>query len=100
VHRLWPQPSVLDLDDAALAAHYAWPETRAVPYVRVNFVSSLDGAVTVDGRTAAPVTLGRGSATVAFNGGPDEALLLPRGDYAGKFAPGADNSHLFDGVYD
>ena len=51
MHRLWPQPSVLDLDDAALAAHYAWPETRAVPYVRVNFVSSLDGAVTVDGRS-------------------------------------------------
>ena len=60
----------------------------------------VNGAVTVDGRTAAPVTLGRGSVTVAFNGGPDEALLLPRGDYAGKFAPGADNSHLFDGVYD
>ena len=51
MHRLWPQPSVLDLDDAALAAHYAWPETRAVPYVRVNFVSSLDGAATVDGRS-------------------------------------------------
>jgi len=51
VHRLWPQPSATDLDDAALAAHYAWPEARAVPYVRVNFVASLDGAVTVDGRS-------------------------------------------------
>jgi 5-amino-6-(5-phosphoribosylamino)uracil reductase len=51
VHRIWPQPSVPDLDDAGLAAHYAWPEPRAVPYVRVNFVSSLDGAVTVDGRS-------------------------------------------------
>ena len=51
VHRLWPQPPHLDdLDDAALAAHYAWPEARAVPYVRVNFVASLDGAVTVDGQ--------------------------------------------------
>ena len=60
----------------------------------------VNGAVTVDGRTAAPVTLGRGSVTVAFNGGPDEALLLPRGDYAGTFAPGADNPRLFDGVYD
>ena len=36
------------LDDAALAAHYAYPDVDA-PYVRVNFVSSLDGAVTVDG---------------------------------------------------
>jgi 5-amino-6-(5-phosphoribosylamino)uracil reductase len=51
VHRLWPQPHLDDLDDAALAAHYAWPEARAVPVVRVNFVASLDGAVTVDGRS-------------------------------------------------
>ena len=52
MHRLWPQPHAADLDDAALAAHYAWPETpRGAPYVRVNFVSSLDGAVTVDGRS-------------------------------------------------
>jgi 5-amino-6-(5-phosphoribosylamino)uracil reductase len=51
VHRLWPTPQLDDLDDAALAAHYAWPEARAVPYVRVNFVASLDGAVTVDGRS-------------------------------------------------
>ena len=52
MHRLWPQPSATDLDDAALAAHYAWPDTpRAAPYVRVNFVASLDGAVTVDGRS-------------------------------------------------
>lgn len=36
------------LDDAALAAHYAYPEVDA-SYVRVNFVSSLDGAVSVDG---------------------------------------------------
>ena len=51
MHRLWPQPSATDLDNAALAAHYAWPEARAVPYVRVNFVASLDGAVSVDGRS-------------------------------------------------
>ena len=60
MHRLWPQPSATGLDggalddaelDATLAAHYAWPEKRAVPYVRVNFVSSLDGAVTVDGQS-------------------------------------------------
>jgi riboflavin-specific deaminase-like protein len=58
VHRLWPQPHLDDLDDAALAAHYSWPEKRAVPYVRVNFVASLDGAVTVDGRSG-----GLGNAT-------------------------------------
>lgn len=38
-------------DDAALAALYAYPEDLAAPFVRVNFVSSADGAVTVDGRS-------------------------------------------------
>jgi riboflavin biosynthesis pyrimidine reductase len=40
-----------DLDDDALVAHYAYPEELAAPCVRVNFVSSADGAVTVDGRS-------------------------------------------------
>jgi riboflavin biosynthesis pyrimidine reductase len=39
------------LDDDALAAHYAYPAGPAAPCVRVNFVSSADGAVTVDGRS-------------------------------------------------
>ena len=34
-----------------LAAHYAYPDDLAAPHVRVNFVSSTDGAVTVDGRS-------------------------------------------------
>jgi len=40
-----------DLDDDALAARYAYPEELAAPCIRVNFVSSADGAVTVDGRS-------------------------------------------------
>ena len=51
VKRLWPLPLLDDVDDAALDAHYAWPEGTAAPSVRVNFVSSVDGAVTVDGRS-------------------------------------------------
>lgn len=43
--RIWPLPAV---DDPALVEHYAHPDVDA-PYVRVNFVSSLDGAVSVDG---------------------------------------------------
>ncbi|GAA3230542.1 pyrimidine reductase family protein [Pseudonocardia petroleophila] len=43
--RIWPLPAV---DDPALVDHYAYPDVDA-PYVRVNFVSSLDGAVSVDG---------------------------------------------------
>jgi 5-amino-6-(5-phosphoribosylamino)uracil reductase len=38
-------------DVDALAAHYAYPDDLTAPYVRVNFVSSADGAVAVDGRS-------------------------------------------------
>ncbi len=51
VRRLWPLPLLDEVDDAALAAHYAWPDASATPSVRVNFVSSVDGAVAVDGRS-------------------------------------------------
>ena len=37
------------LDDAAIADHYARGNTA--PWLRVNFVSSIDGAVTVDGKS-------------------------------------------------
>lgn len=40
-----------DLDAAALAALYAYPEPLGGPFVRVNFVSSIDGAAAVDGRS-------------------------------------------------
>lgn len=53
MHQLWPSEVNLEgLDDAALAAIYAYPTDLRVPYVRVNFVTSLDGAVSVDGRSA------------------------------------------------
>ncbi|MFF0544605.1 pyrimidine reductase family protein [Nocardia thailandica] len=38
-----------DLDDDALARAYAYPRQLAVPWVRANFVSSVDGAVTGEG---------------------------------------------------
>jgi riboflavin biosynthesis pyrimidine reductase len=50
VHRLLPAPAQ-DLDDGALAGHYAYPDGRTAPWVRVNFVSSVDGAVSVEGRS-------------------------------------------------
>ncbi len=46
VLRLWPDPDGRPLDDAALAAQYP---RAAGPCLRVNFVTSLDGAVTLDG---------------------------------------------------
>lgn len=40
-------------DDDALAAAYAWPAQAASrPVVRANMVTSLDGAISVDGRSA------------------------------------------------
>ncbi|WP_181779668.1 pyrimidine reductase family protein [Pseudonocardia pini] len=41
-----------DLTDADLTEPYAYPPDLDRPWVRVNFVSSLDGAVSVDGRSA------------------------------------------------
>jgi riboflavin biosynthesis pyrimidine reductase len=46
---LAPGPGTGDLDAAALREHYAYPEGLSAPWVRVNFVSSIDGAVSVDG---------------------------------------------------
>ncbi|MGW4365788.1 pyrimidine reductase family protein [Nocardia takedensis] len=39
-----------DLDEAALRVLYAYPEPLTTPWIRVNFVSSVDGAMT-DGST-------------------------------------------------
>jgi riboflavin-specific deaminase-like protein len=48
-----PGPVPADaLDDAQLAARYAYPADLGAPFVRANFVASADGAVSVDGRSA------------------------------------------------
>jgi len=44
----WVEP---DVDDASLADHYSAGTAAARHWLRVNFVSSVDGAVTVDGRS-------------------------------------------------
>ncbi|WP_433537719.1 pyrimidine reductase family protein [Micromonospora sp. CA-249363] len=49
IRRIWPEPSAEPLDDAALTGLYSRADQ---PRLRVNFVSSLDGAVTVDGFSA------------------------------------------------
>lgn len=40
------------LDDEQLADRYAYPANLAAPFVRVNFVASADGAMSIDGRSA------------------------------------------------
>ncbi|MGN9776577.1 pyrimidine reductase family protein [Micromonospora sp. H33] len=49
ISALWPEPSAGPLDDAAIAARYGRADH---PHLRVNFVSSIDGAVAVDGYSA------------------------------------------------
>lgn len=39
--------------DSQLAEHYAYPENLSSCWVRANFISSLDGAATADGRSGA-----------------------------------------------
>ncbi|MGV8847265.1 pyrimidine reductase family protein [Tessaracoccus sp.] len=48
IDRLWPDPAT-DLDDGALLEAYPFPAGRV--WLRMNFVSSLDGAATSDGRS-------------------------------------------------
>ncbi len=48
--RLWPVDDAPQVGDTReLEAFYAFPESPDRPWLRVNFVSSLDGAVTVGG---------------------------------------------------
>ncbi|MDA3649521.1 pyrimidine reductase family protein [Saccharopolyspora indica] len=57
VDELWPLDGARRVDDE-LERFYAFPEQLDRPWVRVNFVSSLDGAVTVHGSSrglSAPV---------------------------------------------
>jgi riboflavin biosynthesis pyrimidine reductase len=48
LHRLWPDPSPGPLTEDDLLASYR-PADHDRPFLRVNFVSSADGAVTVEG---------------------------------------------------
>lgn len=50
MRHVWPIGSPgTELDRAALAVLYAYPEPLARPFVRLNFVASADGAVSIDG---------------------------------------------------
>lgn len=48
-----PATAAHALDDAELRALYAYPDDLTRPWMRINFVSSLDGAVAVEGRSGA-----------------------------------------------
>lgn len=60
IDRVWPDPAD-DLGDEALLAVYPFPDR---PWLRMNFVASLDGAATRDGRSGAL-------------GGPGDRRLFP-----------------------
>jgi riboflavin biosynthesis pyrimidine reductase len=50
VHRLWPTTDPQSVDDQ-LEESYGYPDDLGRPWLRANFVTSLDGAVTVQGRS-------------------------------------------------
>jgi riboflavin biosynthesis pyrimidine reductase len=55
VLRLWPAPSgssLAEVDADGLESVYRYPEPLTAPYVRVNFLSTANGQVAADGRTA------------------------------------------------
>jgi riboflavin biosynthesis pyrimidine reductase len=52
VHTLWPDPDEDELTEQTLEEIYAYPAKLDRPWVQVNFVTSLDGAVSVGGRSA------------------------------------------------
>ena len=52
MHRLWPPPSgslPANVERSELEAIYAYPDSLPKPYVRLNFVCSVDGKVAVNG---------------------------------------------------
>ncbi|MFL6145558.1 MAG: pyrimidine reductase family protein [Labedaea sp.] len=51
MRRLFPEPAA-ELDDAELERLYDYPSDLTAPWVQVNFVSSADGAITVEGRSS------------------------------------------------
>ena len=55
--RLWPTPAQL-LDDPELEDLYTYPARSDGSWVAVNFVTSIDGAIEVDGRSAGLSTPG------------------------------------------
>ncbi|MEQ3551310.1 dihydrofolate reductase family protein [Pseudonocardia nematodicida] len=52
IHQILPAAHAGPLSDADLETLYAYPDPGTAPYVAVNFVSSADGAVEVEGRSA------------------------------------------------
>jgi 5-amino-6-(5-phosphoribosylamino)uracil reductase len=60
MQRLWPlaRTAPAELSDAELADVYAYPESLGSPWVRMNFVSSADGAATAGGVTKDLATSG------------------------------------------
>ncbi len=50
IDRLWPSPAEA-LDDDAVGEAYAFPDGRGGTWLRANFIASIDGAVTRDGRS-------------------------------------------------
>ncbi|MFC7450201.1 pyrimidine reductase family protein [Rhodococcus daqingensis] len=53
MHRLDNATHLTPLDDDELRNLHLYPDTTSAPWIRVNFVSSIDGAVSADGTSGA-----------------------------------------------
>ncbi|MET1073963.1 MAG: dihydrofolate reductase family protein, partial [Umezawaea sp.] len=88
---LWP-PQAGEITDAELERVYDYPADLDRPWVQVNFVSSVDGAVSVDGKSGAlgnaadkkVFALGRDLADVVLVGAGTAAAEGYRGIKAGE----------------
>lgn len=77
IESLWPLPSVDELNDAELADYYSQPEIDR-PWVRANFVASIDGAASVGGRSEGLSTLGDRRLFKILRGQADAILVGAR----------------------
>jgi riboflavin biosynthesis pyrimidine reductase len=81
VRQLFPEPKA-ELGDAELERIYAYPAGLTAPWVQVNFVSSTDGAVTVEGHSA------------GLSSPADKELFRLGRDLADVILVGAGTAHL------
>jgi riboflavin biosynthesis pyrimidine reductase len=93
VQQIYPSPA--QLDDAALAEAYAYPDSAGRPYVRANMVTSLDGAAQgTDGRSGTLSSPGDKRVFALLRGLADVILVGAATARVEKYGPAeADQAH-------
>lgn len=81
MHRIWPPTAFGELDGAALEQLYSYPADR--PWLALNFVTSADGGITVDGHSA-PLSVPADRAVFKLGSDLADAVLLGAGTAVGE----------------